>query len=239
MKKIAVVIPAYGESTNIVELCHEVLKHLPHTDILIVDDSPDNLTVDVISKLNHPQVTIKHRQTKGGRGSAVIQGIAECLKGEYDYFIEIDADFSHPPSQIPALIRQAEEENLDLLIASRYLPDSKILNWPLSRRIFSKCANLIAAALLQVPVHDYTNGFRLYSRRAAIELTKSCGKLGSGFIALSEILVTLYYRKYAIGEVATIFANRIRGESSLSRKEIWNAFTGLRRIYKLKRELAK
>lgn len=239
MKKIAVIIPAYGESENIVSLCKEILVHYSNADILIVDDSPDHLTVDAIEKFAHPQVRIVHRDTKGGRGSAVISGISQCINGPYDYFLEIDADFSHPPAQIPALVKQAEDEKLDLLIASRYLRVSKILNWPISRRIFSKCANFLARALLQVPVHDYTNGFRLYSRRAAVELVQTCGKLGSGFIALSEILVNLHYRQYVIGEVSTIFVNRIRGESSLSRKEIWNALMGLKRIYQLKRQLSK
>ena len=239
MKKIAVVIPAYGESENIVGLCKEILAHYSNADILIVDDSPDNLTVEAVEKFGHTQVSIARRDAKGGRGSAVISGISQCINGSYDYFLEIDADFSHPPAQIPALIKQAEEQKLDLLIASRYLGESKILNWPLSRRIFSKCANFLARTLLQVPVHDYTNGYRLYSKRAAVELVQTCGKLGSGFIALSEILVNLHYRHYAIGEVSTIFVNRIRGESSLSRKEIWNALMGLQRIYQLKKHLSK
>ena len=86
---------------------------------------------------------------------------------------------------------------------------------------------------------DYTNGFRLYSKKAAAELVNTCGKLGNGFISLSEILVNLYYRQYSIGEVPTVFVNRIRGESSLSFKEIWNAVVGLKRIYQLKRQLSK
>ena len=239
MKKIAVVIPAYGESENIVGLCQEILTHYNHAVILIVDDSPDNLTVYAIKLFYHPQVSVIHRDLKGGRGSAVLFGISQYINGPYDYFLEIDADFSHPPAQIPELVTQAENENLDLLIASRYLGDSKILNWPLSRRIFSKCANFLAKTLLQVPVNDYTNGFRLYSKKAAVELVQTCGRLGSGFIALSEILVNLYYRQYIIGEVPTVFVNRIRGESSLSRKEVWNALIGLKRIYQLKKRLSK
>jgi dolichol-phosphate mannosyltransferase len=239
MKKIAVIIPAYGESENIVDLCKEILAHCNHADILIVDDSPDWLTVDAIKLFSHPQVGIIHRDLKGGRGNAVLLGISQCINGPYDYFLEMDADFSHPPAQIPLLIKHAEDNNLDLLIASRYLGDSKILNWSLSRRVFSKCSNFIARILLQVPVHDYTNGFRLYSKRAAVELVGTCGRLGNGFIALSEILVNLYYRQYLIGEVSTIFINRVRGESSLSRKEIWSALVGLERIYQLKRKLSK
>ena len=220
MKKIAVVIPAYGESANIVAFCKEILAHYSNADILIVDDSPDYLTIEAIENFAHPQVGIVHRDAKGGRGSAVIFGISQCVSGQYDYFLEIEADFSHPLAQIPSLIKQAEEEKLDLLIASRYLSDSQIQNWPLSRRIFSKCANFLAITVLQVPVHDYTNGLRLYSKSAAVELVQTCGKLGSGFIALSKILVNLYYRKYTIGEVSTIFVNSICGEISLSRKEI-------------------
>lgn len=237
--KIAIIIPAYGESANIIDLCKEILSHYSNADILIVDDSPDLFTVNAVKNFSHSRVNIVHRNKKGGRGSAVVFGISEYIDGEYDYFLEIDADFSHPPAQIPFLISQAEKEKLDLLIASRYLHQSKIINWPISRRIFSKCANFLARALLQIPVHDYTNGFRLYSRKAAVELVKSYRNLGSGFIALSEILVNLHYRQYLIGEVPTIFVNRIRGESSLSFKEIWNALIGLKRIYKLKRDLSR
>ena len=238
-KKLAIVIPAYDESANIVELCKEILSHYSNSDILIIDDSPDTLTVKAVTNFDHPRVNIVHRETKAGRGSAVIFGINRCLDGPYDYFLEIDADFSHPPSQIPELIKQAVDRELDLLIASRYLTGSKIINWPLSRRIFSKCANHLAKILLRVPVHDYTNGYRLYSRSAAIELVKTCGKLGSGFIALSEILVNLHYRQYSIDEVPTTFVNRIRGKRSLSNREILNALTGLLRIHRLKRDLSK
>ncbi len=239
MKKIAVIIPAYCESANIIELCKDIFSHYERADILIVDDSPDTYTADVVKEFAHPQVNLLHRETKGGRGSAVIFGISHYILGPYDYFLEIDADFSHPPSEIPGLVKYAEEKSLDLLIASRYLHGSKIVNWPLTRRIFSKAANLIARILLQVPVHDYTNGFRLYSNNGAKELVNTCGKLGSGFIALSEILVNLYYRKYKIAEIPTIFINRIRGESSLSSKEIWSALIGLKKIYLLKRRLSK
>jgi dolichol-phosphate mannosyltransferase len=239
MKKIAVIIPAYCESINIIELCKDIFSNYERADILIVDDSPDIYTVDIVKEFSHPQVKLLHREAKGGRGSAVIFGIKHYISEPYDYFLEIDADFSHPPSEIPGLVRYAEEKNLDLLIASRYLHKSKIVNWPLTRRIFSKSANLIARILLRVPVHDYTNGFRLYSNNGAKELVGTCGKLGSGFIALSEILVNLYYRKYKIDEVPTIFINRIRGESSLSLKEIWNALIGLKKIYQLKRQLSK
>lgn len=148
----------------------------------------------------------------------------------------MDADFSHPPAQIPSILNRARTENLDLLIASRYLNESQILNWPLSRKIFSKCSNILAKVLLRIPVNDYTNGYRYYSQNAAALITKTC-KRGKGFIALSEILVTVYYSGLKIGEIPTTFVNRVRGESSLNHKEISNALVGLFKIYRLKREL--
>lgn len=239
MKRCAIVIPTYCESENIASLCEHILEFCPNAKIIVVDDSPDMKTVHTIECLTDDRVSVTHREEKGGRGSAVILGINQILPGCYDYILEMDADFSHPPQQIPELVEYACANKLDLVIASRYRDGSKILNWQLSRRIFSKCANFLAKTLLRVPSTDYTNGFRLYSSAAAQEVVKSCGKYGSGFIALSEILVNLYYRGYKVGEVSTIFVNRVRGKSSLSRKEIMGAIKGLFLIWRLKRELAQ
>lgn len=239
MKKLAVVIPAYCESENIAQLCEKILEACPEANVVVVDDSPDMGTVEAVRRLGDARVAVQHREGKGGRGSAVIVGISQLLGGGYDYILEMDADFSHPPSQIPEIVAYAVKHQLDLVIASRYRAGSQILNWELQRRIFSKCANFLAKTLLRVPASDYTNGFRLYSNKAAHEVVKSCGKYGSGFIALSEILVNLYYRGYKIGEVSTIFVNRVRGQSSLSKKEIMGALKGLMLIWRLKRELAK
>ena len=239
MKKIGIVIPAYCENDNIVSLCREILSVCPYAEIIIVDDSPNLKTIEAVNTFSNSKVSIIHRKIKGGRGSAVLLGIQQLLKGDYDFFLEIDADFSHPPKQIPLMINYSVENNTDLLIASRYLKNSRIINWPISRRVFSICSNFAARSLLKVPVKDYTNGYRLYSRKAAIELVETCGQLGGGFISLSEILVNLYYRQYKIEEIPTKFVNRIRGQSSLSYHEIWNALLGLYSIWLLKKDLSK
>ncbi|TAL64998.1 MAG: glycosyltransferase, partial [Legionella sp.] len=192
MKKIGVVIPAYCESENIVDLCKEILSSYSNADIIVVDDSPDLKTIEALENYSNPKVKIIHREFKAGRGSAVLFGLSQLSDSDCEYFLELDADFSHPPKQIPSMVEYAVANNIDLLIASRYLKKSKILNWSLSRRVFSRCSNFLAKNLLRVPVTDYTNGFRLYSKRAASEINTTCGKLGSGFIALSEILVNLY-----------------------------------------------
>lgn len=237
--KVGVVIPAYKEWENIGSLVEHVLTVLPDGGVIVVDDSPDERTVQVIHDVHLQSVSILHRSNKGGRGSAVIDGISFLLKRGAQTIVEMDADFSHPPSQIPELIDELERRNLDLLVASRYLPKSRIENWPVFRRIFSKCANFLTKIMLRVPVADYTNGFRVYSRRAAEIIVEHCGKMGTGFIPLSEILVQIYCRGLKVGEVPTHFVNRIRGESSLNMREIKNALIGIIKIYLLKRRMER
>ncbi len=236
---VGVVIPSYKEADNIGRLIREILTFVPEARIAVVDDSPDLATKDAVERLGLARVTVTHRGAKGGRGSAVLEGIRQLLDQGCSQILEMDADFSHPPSQIPDLLREAGERRFDLLVASRYLPQSEIRNWPLSRRTFSKCSNLLARAVLGVPLADYTNGYRVYSLRAARLIVETCGKEGKGFIALSEILVNLHYRGFRVGEVPTVFVNRMRGESSVNFQEIKNALTGLLNIYFLRRRLLR
>lgn len=239
MNKIGIVIPSYNETECISSLLVSIRNVIPDSFIVVVDDSPSLETVQIVEQLNLTAVIAHHRQKKDGRGSAVLKGIEIALQNNCSKIIEMDADFSHPPSQLLELIKKSEELHLDLLIASRYLADSEIVNWPLTRRIFSKASNWLAHLFLQVPIHDYTNGYRCYSQAGAKHITLTCGQYGKGFIALSEILVNLYYSDFKVGEVPTRFVNRVRGESSLNFQEIKNAFWGLFKIYALKRKLLK
>lgn len=237
--KTGIVIPAYKEHESILQLVIEIRKFVTDVLIVVVDDSPDEKTADILRSIEGPHQHLIRRLSKGGRGSAVVEGLLYLSHAKVEFALEMDADFSHPPSQIPALIRQAQDQALDLLIASRYMSGSQIRNWPLSRRVFSFASNHLARAVLGVPVSDYTNGFRVYSARAADMIARDCGRLGTGFIALSEILVNIYYRGWKVSETPTIFVNRMRGESSLNAGEIRNALRGLFRIYALKNELKR
>src|SRR5688572_11629867 len=164
---VGVVIPAYKEADNIANLIQEILRRVPSARIVVVDDSPDLATKAAAEMLGLSQVKVTHREKKGGRGSAVLEGVTQLLQDDCTQILEMDADFSHPPSQIPTLLQEAVDRKLGLLIASRYLPQSEIHHWPLPRRVFSRCANMLARATLGVPIADYTNGFRVYSRPAA------------------------------------------------------------------------
>ena len=234
-----IVIPSYNEAENIGMLIKEIIAVLPSASIVVVDDSPNEATVDAVKSLGLDQVHIIHRTHKDGRGSALIVGLEYLLQKNSDILIEMDADFSHPPKQLEELIRTFEEKKLAMLIASRYLSGSRIDNWSMTRRIFSRCANFVARRLLQIPIADYTNGYRLYSHEAARLIVANCGKMGKGFIPLSEIVTQLYYRGFPIGEIPTHFVNRARGQSSLNFVEIKNAAIGIMKIYGLRKKLQR
>ena len=232
MNKIAIIIPAYNERKNLKKLVDQINSNLNDIQILIIDDSKVNDSEQTI--IDKKNVHFIYRGKKLGRGSAVLFGLKECLKKDYNIFIEMDADFSHDPNELQDKIDFFLNNNLDVLIASRYLKNSKIVNWSLSRRIFSKLSNFLAKKLLRIPVSDYTNGYRLYSREAAQLITRECGKICDGFIVLSEILLVTSLNKLKIGEISSIFINRIRGESSVNIKLIFLSLFGLLKLFILK-----
>ena len=166
MKKIAIIIPTFNELDNIENLVKEILKNVPESKIFIVDDSNDKKIGDLLN-LKNLNATYLHRENSKGRGSAVLHGLRNALKEDnFDIFIEMDADFSHDPTELRRNIEYFYNNNLDLLIASRYQKKSKIINWGINRRILSKLSNILARILLGVKLKDFTNGFRIYSKKA-------------------------------------------------------------------------
>ena len=232
MNKIAIIIPTYNEKDNIFKLTNIILKILPTTLIFIVDDTKNT---NLKNKFKDNRIKYFLRKEKRGRGSAVIKGIKEALKNSsIKTFIEMDADFSHNPKELKKNLNYFKKNKVDLLVSSRYLKKSKIYNWSLFRLIFSKMSNNLAKILLNVGVSDYTNGFRIYSRFSAKLITEKCGKIGDGFIVLSEILLTVKLNKLKISEVPTIFANRKRGESSVNLILVLQSLIGLFHLYLIK-----
>ena len=232
MSNIAIVIPTYKEKDNIFKLTNKILKLHPKTRIYVVDDTKDeNLKKYFKSK----KIKYFLRKKQKGRGSAVLYGLKKSLKNTTSkIFIEMDADFSHDPKELKSKILFFKKRNLDLLIASRYLKKSKIINWSLQRLLFSKLSNILARYLLKVGVTDYTNGYRIYSRRSVKLITKKCGKIGDGFIVLSEILLMIKLNNFKIHELPTIFINRKRGQSSVNFKLIIQSLVGLIKLYFIK-----
>jgi len=230
-KNIGIVIPTFNEENNIVKLIKTIKSKFKDTLIVIVDDSLHKKIWHLIKK-NKLKVSYIYRGKKLGRGSAVRVGLKELLKNKkIKFFVEMDADFSHNPVELPKNINYFYKNSLDLLIGSRYLKKSKIINWSLSRRIFSFLANYLARNLLKIPISDFTNGYRIYSKNSVKKIIKNCGKVGGGFIMLSEILVELHINNFKIREIESIFVNRARGESSVNLKLILVSLLGLIKLY--------
>lgn len=228
MPKILVIIPTYNEESNILRLLDKLLKLPLRLDILVVDDGDDQ-TANLLSRrqTSEPRLFFIKRQGKLGRGSAVVEGIKFGLAHDYDFLVEMDADFSHDPEELPNFINLASPNRV--VIASRYLKTSQILNWPTRRRIISRLANWYARAILRVPLHDYTNGYRVYGREALkkIDFAKIQFR---GFIVLSEIVYQLYQQGVEFREQKTVFVNRKQGASSFSFREISEAFWAIWKI---------
>ncbi len=232
MRNISIIIPTYKEKENIFKLTKKILSLYPKATIFIVDDT-ENLNLK--KRFKSKRIKYFLRKNKKGRGSAVLYGLKKSLQNSTSkIFIEMDADFSHDPNELKSKILFFKKRNLDLLISSRYLTKSKIINWSFQRLLFSKLSNLLAGALLNVGVTDYTNGYRVYSRRSVRLITKKCGKIGDGFIVLSEILLMIKLNNFKIHELPTIFVNRKRGQSSVNFKLIIQSLFGLIKLYFIK-----
>ena len=149
---------------KIVKIIKEIKKNIK-CFIVVVDDSNNLKTKNIFRKKKFINVLYFHRGKKLGRGSAVIFGLKKLLKiKKINCFIEMDADMLHKPSELKRNISYFYNNSLDMLIGSRYLENSKIINWPLSRKILSKLSNMLARYFLGVPVNDYTNGWRFLWR---------------------------------------------------------------------------
>ena len=223
--KIAIVIPTFNEGKNIVDLIRELLELNLDMDILVVDDNSPDGTAEIVKKVSkkNKNIFVLLRQNKRGRGSACIDGFKYFLSNgkKYDYIFEMDADFSHDPKEISLFL--GKMPRYDMIIGSRYLRESRIIDWSLKRKVFSKSANFYARSLLRIPITDYTNGYRCYRYDVLKSIDFALVK-ESGYIVLSEIAYQIFLKGYRIGEVPTLFVNRKRGISNLHLSEIWHAF---------------
>ena len=149
------------------------------------------------------------------------------LEREYEIFVEIDADSSHQAAELPELLKISEPNAI--VIASRYVKGSKIVNWPLKRRAFSFLANLYAGFILRLGIHDYTNGYRIYGREALKKLEFEKIK-ATGYVVLSEVAYQLFRKGVKLIEQKSLFINRRRGQSNFSLAEIKESFLSVLRI---------
>ncbi len=222
MRGIAI-IPTYNERENIERLITEILALPLDTKILVVDDNSPDGTGEVVDQMmkKYRRIEVIHRKGKAGRGSACLEGFKKALKKEVDYIVEMDADFSHDPKKLPKLVEMVEK--YDVVIGSRYLRGSRIVNWGIKRTLLSRLANFYVRRVLRIPISDYTDGYRCYKKKALAQLDFNLIHT-TGYIVLSETAYQLYKKGCSFGEVPIVFINRRRGESKLTFREIWSAF---------------
>ena len=234
MKKasVAVIIPTYNEARNCAELIPLVAEILPQAQILVVDDSSPDGTATVIKKLQkkYPQLQLVLGKKKQGRGAAVRQGFQYALQHtKAAVLVEMDADFSHRPVELPQLVAAVTPHTVAL--ACRYAPGSSIENWPLWRTALSAAANKLIATIAGLRLRDNTNGYRAYPR-AAISLILDHELTSKSYLALTETAVVLQHHNFSFHECQSIFPNRVHGVSNTTLKEVYSNLVELLRLHK-------
>ncbi|HZQ04938.1 MAG TPA: polyprenol monophosphomannose synthase [Anaerolineae bacterium] len=217
-----VIIPTYNERENIAALLGELHQFLPDLVTIVVDDNSPDGTGNIVDELaaRDTRVCPLHRPTKLGLGTAQIAGMKWAMAHHYDPILTMDADFSHAPRFVPAMV--AATQRYDLVIGSRYVSGGGTWHCTLLRRALSRGANLFAHTMLGLGARDTTAGFRAY-RRAVLESINLDAIVSNGYSFLIELLYQCQKQGWRIGEVPIIFEDRQRGKSKISRQEIYKA----------------
>jgi len=225
-----VCIPTYNEASNILDLVERVHEAAPEADVLVIDDASPDGTGDLVRRqiLKDARLEIMSRPAKLGLGTAYMAGFAYALQHGYTSVLTMDSDFSHPPDRIPALI-QAVDGGAHLSVGSRYVAGGAIEGWGTDRRVLSATANFVARQILRLRTHDCTGGFRCYSLRA-LQFLVTRPLRSSGYSALVELLTRCERGGLTIVELPITFTDRTRGESKISRQEIFRAMATVIRL---------
>lgn len=227
-----VIIPMYNEKENARAIIEAVLSLKPAFDILVIDDNSPDGTAAIVKELiaEHPdRVYIVEREGKLGLGTAYITGFKWGLEHGYEYIIEMDADFSHNPNDLPLLRAACAEEGYDVSIGSRYVSGVNVVNWPMGRVLMSYYASAYVRMVTRMKVRDTTAGFVCYRRRVleTMELDKIKFK---GYAFQIEMKFTARKCGFSIKEVPIIFVNRVLGTSKMSSGIFSEAVFGVIRL---------
>src|SRR6476469_8439375 len=212
---VLVVIPTYNERENLPELVRTLVAQ-PETRVMVVDDnSPDGTgaLADQLVQEVPGRVDVVHRTGRRGLGRSYIEGLQIALKTDADFICQMDADWSHDPKYLPAIVDACR--NADVVIGSRYLNGVSVVNWPLRRIVLSAFANRYIRAILGLRAQDCTSGYRCW-RREMLARLPIASMVSDGYAFLVEMLYEAHIRGLRIGEVPIIFIERRMGQSTLS-----------------------
>jgi dolichol-phosphate mannosyltransferase len=219
-----IIVPTYNEAENIEPLMAHVAAVVPEMHLLIVDDNSPDGTAERAEQLArcYPGYRVYRRSGKRGLGRAYVDAFCKALREGYDQILQMDADLSHDPAYLPAML--AASEQADLVIGSRYCTGGGVENWPRRRVLLSQAANVYVRAITGVPTGDATAGFRCWSRRALaavqVETVQS-----EGYAFQVEMVFRAYKAGLRIAEVPIVFTDRRFGQSKLSGRVITEALT--------------
>ena len=214
--RVLVIAPTYNERENIATFAAAVLEVLPAADLLIVDDASPDGTGDLAEALarRSPRVCLLRRRAKAGLGRAYLAGFRHALARDYTRIVQMDADFSHDPKELPRLIAATAEA--DLVLGSRYSAGGiRVLNWPLRRLMLSYGASLYVRLLTRLPVMDPTGGYKCFRREVLQAIL--CGPIAAeGYAFQIETTYHAWRRGFRIKEIPIVFADRAAGVSKMS-----------------------
>ena len=220
---VAVIIPTYNERDNVAPITARVRSSVPEADVLIVDDNSPDMTgkiADEIAAADH-HIHVLHRHAKAGLGAAYIAGFQWALDHGYDAVVEMDADGSHQPEDLPSLLGALNDA--DLVLGSRWMPGGHVLNWPRSRQILSRAGNAYARLMLGIALRDATGGYRVY-RAAALRDIGLHDVRSQGYCFQIDLALRAMRAGLTVAEVPVTFIERARGTSKMSIAIVAEAF---------------
>jgi dolichol-phosphate mannosyltransferase len=219
-----VVLPTYNEAENLRPICEAILASLPAAMVLVVDDNSPDGTGRLADELAsaEPRVRVHHRAAKQGLGRAYLDGFGQALGGGAAIVVQMDADFSHDPAVLPALVTPIVNGSADLVIGSRYTNGGGVVDWGLGRRIVSRGGSLFARTVLALRPHDLTGGFKAW-RAETLSSVPFDGVHAGGYVFQIEMTFRASRAGARIVEVPIVFRDRRIGQSKMSRRIIVEA----------------
>ena len=232
MSDVLVIIPTYNEIENIGNIIDAVMALPDRFDILVIDDASPDGTQDAVQKKMTEYPDRVHMETRSGKlglGTAYIHGFRWAIDKGYDFVIEMDADFSHNPNDLPRLYKECKENGADVAIGSRYISGVNVVNWPMGRVLMSYFASVYVRIITGMNLHDSTAGFVCYNTRVLRELNLDKIQF-KGYAFQIEMKFTTYKYGFTIKEVPIIFINRVLGESKMNTSIFGEAVFGVIRL---------
>jgi dolichol-phosphate mannosyltransferase len=227
---VHVVVPTNDERENLPPLVERVLTALPGTRVLVVDDGSPDGTGELADELAaaDARLEVLHHRPKRGLGAAYVDAFAHVVAthpdDEVGWVVQMDADGSHAPEDLPALLASARTDGADLVLGSRYVPGGRVVDWPWYRNALSRAANAYSRLALRLPVRDVTGGFRLFRRAVLEEITRTPVS-SQGYCFQVDLAFRVHRHGFVVREVPITFTERSAGASKMSgavvREALW------------------